>query len=447
MSLLYLINIFKHFISSFSAAYIRMIRTIGGSVKMSKRTFVVLVVLLLVCYVMVILTFQHRTMSGNKKSFFTDIKVHQPIRNVLMQSSDHVLAKQLETTNVVFHSKTALVTGIPQWDMEFPHSYDFVTPDNNLLHRIHNYQKLVSLPVFNASRRIPRIVHQMWKTEYVPFQMKAWVSKWRVTNPDWMYVFWTDASSRAFVAKYFKPLLKTYDGLEFGVQKADMFRYIVLYAFGGVYADVDVEPLKSLDPIRDRAPCILSQEPNAHHQILNYRKFGARAELNHTLACNAFMACRPGHPFFFYLLSRVVKVSVGVTGKKCSLRRTLLCTGPEIMSRAVTFYKSSISEHIRNQHPHDNIVVADAEVFLPTFDTTQIKSMKKACRKPKALSALGRDTCLYLKARKFTNNDVTNKSFTNHHWFHTYFRNGSMKNFHISDVIPDARFMRSYTSV
>ena len=216
-----------------------------------------------------------------------------------------------------------------------------------------------------------------------------------------------------------------------------MFRYIVLYALGGVYADLDVEPLKSLDPIRDWTPCILSQEPNAHHQVATYDLFGSRDDHNHTLACNAFMACRPGHPFFFYFLSRIVGASVQVTGESCPLTYTLSCTGPSIMSIVVNHYKRSTNKRIRHQ-PEDDVIVADADAFLPTFDEKQIGLMKAKCNQADKLSILGKTTCAQLKARQFANNKVTEKSYTNHHWFHTYFMKGKRKIFNISDVVPGA---------
>ena len=420
-----------------------MIGRIGTSVRMLAvpRKFTNFV-MLVVCSAIFMWIILHLTWFGIKRSCpaaTTVTQVHET-ENRLMHFSNYMLAQQIKTTNMTFYSVKASVAKIPKWDKQWPHSYDHKTPDNGLLHRIHHHQKLVSPPVFTAGQRIPRIVHQMWKTKNIPIQMKAWVSKWRATNPDLMYMFWTDVSSREFVAKYYKSLLKTYDDFQFGVQKADMFRYIVLYAFGGVYADLDVEPLKSLDPIRDWAPCILSREPNAHHQVLTYHLYGSKADLNYTLACNAFMACRPGHPFFFYLLSRIVKESVGVTGRNCGLESTLNCTGPETMTRVVTFYKRSLPSHLS----HDDIIVADAESFLPTFNDGAIGRLKKTCKKPKLISALGRKICIQLKARNFTNNKVTKKSYTNHHWFSSYHRKESMENFHIHDVNPDAWFMRSY---
>ena len=407
---------------------------------------IVALAILAACYFMTMMYIieHYTTFEGIKNYILNDIHI---LQNDFNESADYLKeGPHKQVRRRIFYWDNTSAAKYPKWNVEWPHSYYPKTPNNDLLHMIHQYQHLVSPPVFNASHRIPRIVHQMWKTKYLPSQMVAWVSKWRVTHPDWMYIFWTDVSARKFVAQRFKPLLKTYDDFQHGVLKADMFRYMVLYTFGGVYADLDVEPLKNLDPIRDWAPCIMSQEPNVHHQVSNYLSYGSKAELNYTLACNAFMACRPGHPFFFYLLSRIVEVSVAVTSRKCGLQLTLACTGPEMMTKALTFYRRSMSKRTRDQHPEDDVILAEPETFLPTFDEGQIERMKHRCRRRNKLSPLGRRICVQLKARNFANNNVTKQSYTNHHWFHTYHRPAhsmARKMVHIGDVMPDVWFLRS----
>ena len=331
----------------------------------------------------------------------------------------------------------------PKWDVDWPHSYEHATVDPELLHRIHHYQKLVSAPVFNASHgnKIPRIIHQIWNTRFVPNVMKTWMSQWQVTNPEWVYMFWTHNATRAFLTRYFKPLRKTYDDLKTAVDKANMFRCVVMYAFGGVYADTDMEPLKALDPIRDWAPCIVSQEPVAHTQLLYYDSFGANVEYNYTVHGNGFMACRPGHPFFFNILSRIVASSFAVTGKACPLNKNTECTGTMLLTKALTYYKRSIAT-IKRHHPEDDVVVADADVFQPTFDKQLPHLFRSVCTRRKSLSVLGKTTCNQLKARNFANNEVTEKSYTNHHWFHSYAKNAhalESETFYIRDVIPKAK--------
>ena len=45
-------------------------------------------------------------------------------------------------------------------------------------------------------------------------------------------------------------------------------RYFVLYEHGGVYADLDSECLKPIQPIVEDYSCILSQEPLEHAHFL-----------------------------------------------------------------------------------------------------------------------------------------------------------------------------------
>ena len=64
------------------------------------------------------------------------------------------------------------------------------------------------------------------------------------TFTEWSYTFWTDTRNRAFVKRHFRSYLRMYDALPHAVQRADVIRYMILYEYGGVYADLDL--LKTL---------------------------------------------------------------------------------------------------------------------------------------------------------------------------------------------------------
>lgn len=63
------------------------------------------------------------------------------------------------------------------------------------------------------------------------------------------YKLWTDATSREFIATHYPWFLPTFDAYTYPIQRADAIRYFVLYHFGGVYLDLDVGCLRSLDPL------------------------------------------------------------------------------------------------------------------------------------------------------------------------------------------------------
>jgi mannosyltransferase OCH1-like enzyme len=57
----------------------------------------------------------------------------------------------------------------------------------------------------------------------------------------WEYRFYTDEDAANFLSTHFPPEVKqAYDDLIPGAFKADLFRYCILFIYGGVYADIDV---------------------------------------------------------------------------------------------------------------------------------------------------------------------------------------------------------------
>lgn len=107
---------------------------------------------------------------------------------------------------------------------------------------------------WNASQhgmveRIPRILHQTWKSETLPSRWKGISQACREMMPDYDYMLWTDASSREFIAEHYPWFLDTFDNYQFTIQRADAIRYFVLHHYGGVYLDLDVGCLRPLDPL------------------------------------------------------------------------------------------------------------------------------------------------------------------------------------------------------
>jgi len=66
------------------------------------------------------------------------------------------------------------------------------------------------------------------------------MESWTHQNPYYETIFYNDSDARAFVARKFPEHIRLYDAFNV-IRKADFFRYLVLYAEGGVYADVDVD--------------------------------------------------------------------------------------------------------------------------------------------------------------------------------------------------------------
>lgn len=96
-------------------------------------------------------------------------------------------------------------------------------------------------------RRIPKIIHQTYKTSTVPVRVRPLIKSWHNKNPNWTYRFYTDEDCLSFVQKEFPEYLEAYKSLPKPVERSDFFRYMVLLRFGGVYADLDTECRRSFD--------------------------------------------------------------------------------------------------------------------------------------------------------------------------------------------------------
>ena len=135
-------------------------------------------------------------------------------------------------------------------------------------------------------QRIPKIVHQTYKTESVPPNWASTPPAWKTVHPGWQYEFWTDARNRQLIADYYPEFLEMYDSYPYGIQRSDAARYFILHKYGGVYADLDIQPRRPVGEILGDAELVLPQTPN----------FGLT---------NAFMASVPGSPFFRHVIDQL----------------------------------------------------------------------------------------------------------------------------------------------
>ena len=96
-----------------------------------------------------------------------------------------------------------------------------------------------SLENLNNIRTIPLNIYQTWNTLELPPKMKENVELLKQQNPEFTHYLFDDKMCANFIEKYFdKSVLYTYNKLKPGAYKADLFRYCILYKYGGIYLDI-----------------------------------------------------------------------------------------------------------------------------------------------------------------------------------------------------------------
>lgn len=88
---------------------------------------------------------------------------------------------------------------------------------------------------------ISKIIWQTHEYEYedLPKEYKHTSSVWKEKCSGWEYVYHSARDRRSFIEEKFPEYLHLYDYIGPNIYKADFWRYLVLYEYGGIYADLD----------------------------------------------------------------------------------------------------------------------------------------------------------------------------------------------------------------
>jgi mannosyltransferase OCH1-like enzyme len=86
---------------------------------------------------------------------------------------------------------------------------------------------------------IPLNIFQTWHTLDLPPKMKENVELLKAQNTEFTHYLYDDEMCREFISIFFdKNILYTFDKLKPGAYKADLWRYCILYIYGGIYLDI-----------------------------------------------------------------------------------------------------------------------------------------------------------------------------------------------------------------
>ena len=185
----------------------------------------------------------------------------------------------------------------------------FFTPLNNSnLHWYKSKMEYFTLKdnIINTNEDlIPKIIIQTWKTKNIPNNYKTDVNSLKTKNPEYKYIFFTDADINTFLKKNYPKYFKTYNKLPVKIQKFDFFRYIAIYHYGGFYFDLDVTGLEPLDDLLT-SECIFPIDEFINPSMCKIERYTyfCKNDLNYLLGQYAF-AAKPKHPFIKLLIDTI----------------------------------------------------------------------------------------------------------------------------------------------
>lgn len=171
----------------------------------------------------------------------------------------------------------------------------------------------------DGKNELPKIIHQQWKTDVIPEgNFVLWNNKWKELYPEptFKHMLWTDVTMRELIAKHYEWFLPTYDGYPHNIERADSSRYFILHHYGGLYADLDYEPLLNFWDFLPADRVSLIESPYRYNEYVQ----------------NSLMAGPPGAKFW--------DAAFKVLQERAGSAKVLWATGPSMLTGALEISKT-----------------------------------------------------------------------------------------------------------
>ena len=154
---------------------------------------------------------------------------------------------------------------------------------------------------------VPRVIQQIWVGPPMPDHLKRYAKAWEEINPGWEYRLWGESDLQWLTHQDLFDDWETHAPRNRGQWQANIARLENLAREGGVYADLDLEPLKPIDPLMAKLRTA---------GFLTWQR--ERGHVKGPLITNAFMGGAPSHPVIVALLDGLRRNVKRAEGMRCT---------------------------------------------------------------------------------------------------------------------------------
>ena len=189
--------------------------------------------------------------------------------------------------------------------------------------------------------------------------MQKIVNTWKELNPQYEYHFYDKDDRELFIKNNFsKKIYEAYIRIIPGAYKADLWRYCILYKYGGIYVDMDTICLNKLDKFLNYSLEFVS--------VIDFNRNSL--EGTHNLF-NTFIASIPKSK----ILENCINIIVYQVEKNIIPNSKLNFTGPGVLGRAVNVYLNlpEYNSFIGKEGKHDKLYLLKFEE-----ETEYVKNLK-----------------------------------------------------------------------
>lgn len=219
---------------------------------------------------------------------------------------------------------------------------------------------------YRPESEFPKNVWQTWKVglddETFPPDYKSFQVTWDEVNPGYRHYVVSDPQCEVMVQRLFEnvpDVLEAWNLMPKSILKADFFRYLILFARGGVYTDMDTVSLKPINEWFSTRKSIY-KKPNTAGLVVGIEADPDRPDWAEWYArriqfCQWTIQSKKGHPMLRDLIAKITELTL--ERKRTGKLKTVLgkdsggdimnWTGPGIFTDMVFEYMNSpFSGHI-----------------------------------------------------------------------------------------------------
>lgn len=215
-----------------------------------------------------------------------------------------------------------------------------------------SYQEFKSINTINSNEKIiPKLIFRTgpFSLYNIPNIVKIHLDNLLKNNPKYTQIYFDDDDCRNFIKEFFPEYLQEYDVLIPTAYKADLWRLLVIYKYGGIYNDIGhifLEPISNI--IEHTEQTILCIDDK------NYP---------HSALYNAFFATYPNNPIIKLLIEQIIN---NIRNRYYG-NTSLSITGPVLWATVINNFldKSPTSRFTRKTLTYKNHTFTFVEFIKP----------------------------------------------------------------------------------
>lgn len=174
---------------------------------------------------------------------------------------------------------------------------------NRFLQNDTNFQSRL-LKYIKGERKIPKLIHRVWLDKNKPYdnavlpsRYNKYITVWKEYNTEFVHKLWSGRQVIELIKQYFPQYEEFYRSLNPFIKKCDFARFVIVYVYGGFYADIDFYCKRNISYLTEGGENYFIREPKEHFIE------------DQELLCNGFFGACKQNEFVLGWIENMVKNS------------------------------------------------------------------------------------------------------------------------------------------